>query len=270
MNQDYSQKALLLERVLRQCGEMLIALSAEERASGVWEGEQFKAVADQRAHQFLVRELSTAFPNVPIISEEELEAPCLSQNDDYIIIDPIDGTASFAQGFAGWVTQAAYIKKIPLISGIYAPISDEYFSAIQGRGAFCNGSKLILAESTERPFSIIDNYPQPRGIALAAKNALSIPVYLESGSIALKICRVADNSADLFLKDMHPRDWDIAAPMLLLEEAGGKITDIHGDRLWLGSNDRRHHGLIAAKSATIVDHVLTWLGSKNNLLSVSS
>lgn len=246
------------ERILRECGEMLMKISSIDKADGKWVGEQYKARADSLAHKFLVQELSRFFAGKPVVSEEDDNL--LEINSDYIIVDPIDGTASFSNGFSGWVTQAAYISNnIPIFSGIYAPTTKEYFSAIKGRGAFFNGSQISCHSSKTHPTSIIDNYPKPRGIAHKAMLGLKIPNYIESGSISLKICRVATGSADLFLKDMQPRDWDLAAPMLLLEEAGGVLTNLRGEPIQLGSRDRCHSGLVACRNKAMLDFVLSWL-----------
>lgn len=248
-----------IEKILRECGAMLLECLAAGRTEGEWSGAQFKAKADDLAHDFLVAALSAAFPGVPVVSEEDA-ASIAACADDHFIIDPIDGTASFAHGFAGWVSQAAYVSEgQPVMAGIYAPASDEYFSAISKQGAYCNGRHLCVDSSGELAMTLIDNYPEPRGIARELMQALDIPKYVESGSIALKICRVADRSADLFVKDMSPRDWDVAAPMLLLAEAGGILTDIEGDALELGCPDRCHQGLIAAASPAVAAQARAWI-----------
>ncbi len=254
--------AQVLEKILRDCGVMLLESLAAGRTAGEWSGAQFKAQADDLAHDFLAKALSTAFPGVPVVSEEGTANP-IAVAADHFIIDPIDGTASFAHGFAGWVTQAAYVSEgQPVMAGIYAPASNEYFSALSKQGAYCNGRHLSLSGSGERPMTLIDNYPEPRGIARELMQALPILRYVESGSIALKMCRVADRSADLFVKDMSPRDWDVAAPMLILAEAGGVLTDIEGDALVLGGPERHHQGLIAAASPAVAEQVRTWIASR--------
>lgn len=248
-----------IEKVLRDCGAMLLDCRAAGRTQGEWNGSQFKAKADDLAHDFLVAALGEAFPGVPVVSEEDAAsvAPCTG---DHFIIDPIDGTASFAHGFAGWVTQAAYINDgRPVMAAIYAPAVDEFFSSAKGAGSYCNGHQLRVDESKGNAESLIDNYPEPLGIALELSRALHISKYVESGSIALKICRIADRSADLFVKDMSPRDWDVAAPMLVLTEAGGIISDIAGTPLQLGGSERRHQGLVAAANTAIAKQALTWL-----------
>jgi len=250
-----------IEKILRECGSMLMVCRAAGQTEGVWSGEQFKAAADKFAHDFLVASLGEAFPGIPVVSEEDPASMSVC-TADHFIIDPIDGTASFVHGFAGWVTQIAYVcSNRPVFAGIYAPSSDEYFSAWRGNGAYCNGARLSLSGSTRSAHSLIDNYPEARGITEDLQKALGIPVYVESGSIALKICRIADRGADLFFKSMSPRDWDVAAPMLVLEEAGGIITDAHGFALNLGGAERLHRGLIVAAHSAIIVQVRDWYTS---------
>lgn len=254
--------AQVLEKILRECGEMLLESLVAGRTKGEWIGAQFKAQADDLAHDFLVTALNIAFPAVPVVSEEGGANP-FPGSADHFIIDPIDGTASYVHGFSGWVTQAAYVSECqPVMSGIYAPAYNEYFSALSTQGAYCNGLQLSVNRSCERAMTLIDNYPEPRGFSWELMQALRIPAYVESGSIALKICRVADRSADLFVKDMSPRDWDVAAPMLILVEAGGVLTDIEGNTLVLGRPERDHHGLIAAASSAVADQVSFWNASR--------
>ena len=251
----------IIEKILRECGAILLDCLAEGRTEGNWIDTQFKATADDVAHNFLISSLVNAFPGVPVISEEDRNNNIFYERDHFII-DPIDGTASFAQGFNGWVTQVAYISNgIPVMAGIYAPASNEYFSASRKKGAYCNGYRLNLEKYNHKHLCLIDNYPQPKGLALELMKALQINKYMESGSIALKICRIADGSADLFIKDMTPMDWDLAAPMLVLAEAGGFLTDVNGVGIKLGSKDRRHQGLIAAANPFLAQKVKRWVHS---------
>ena len=225
-------------------------------------GDQFKADADRIAHDFLSNRICSSFPGIPVVSEEN-DASITQKYNEYFIVDPIDGTASFAHGFPGWVTQMAYvINETPVYSGVYAPVSDEYFEADKNHGAYCNKRRLVINDAGENIRTIIDNYPQAKGIALELLNELNIPGYIESGSIALKICRIADGTADLFFKAMEPKDWDLAAPKLIIEEAGGVLRDAYGNEIKLGKSSRHHHGLIAAKNLAMLERVSGWYRSR--------
>jgi len=251
-----------IENSLRECGEILIDLYQNGKTSGIWVDDQFKADADRIAHNFLSNQLHSAFPNIPVVSEED-DASIEKKYHEYFIIDPIDGTASFAHGFSGWVTQIAFVKdEIPIFSGIYAPLSDEYFEAEKNNGAYRNKQKLEICALGNKIKTIIDNYSQPKAITLEVLNALNITNYRESGSIALKICRIADNTADVFFKAMEPKDWDLAAPKLILEEAGGILSDAYGSEIKLGQGNRHHHGLIATKNLVMLEEVSNWYRSR--------
>lgn len=167
--------------------------------------------------------------DVPIVSEENIESQNRSRPDIYWLIDPIDGTRSLVDGFKGWVTQAALIKKKKIIiSVIYAPEFNEMFWAEKNNSAYLNKDKLFITKDDTSKITLIDNYAKPKGIAKKIYYEYPCDAYKESGSISLKICRIADNTANLFVKDVPVRDWDIAAPMLIIEEAGGNLRQLNG------------------------------------------
>ena len=195
---------------------------------GSWEGTQLKTKADLKAHSLLVDELSAIDPAIPVMSEEYPDSWKLIEKDRYFIIDPIDGTASFAGGFPGFVTQVALIEeKRPTLAAIFAPEFGQLFTAILSKGAFLNGDQIHIS-SPDRWNTIIDNYPEPRGVTAEAFKNLHLKTYIECGSISLKICKVAEGAADLFFKNILVRNWDIAAPHLVITESGGVLLDIWG------------------------------------------
>lgn len=239
-----------LGQAVKEVGQELIQLRQRGITNGEWQGTQFKAEADRIAHEILSEKLSKIDSSIPIVSEEDPKS--LSKfPTQYFIIDPIDGTASFAGGFKGYVCQAAYVSngKVEL-AAVFAPELNLLYLAQAQAGASCNGQALRLHRNTSRR-ALIDNYPEPRGLADTAFKRLECTSYVESGSIGLKICRIADGTADLFLKNMNARDWDLAAPMLILEEAGGFISDLQGNSIVLGRESRAHQGLIATADSEL-------------------
>lgn len=250
-----------LAEAVRTTGEMLSALRKQGMTSGKWEGSQFKAVADQIAHDYLSLELTKLDPMIPILSEEDLES-LQSYPETYWLIDPIDGTASFAQGFSGYVCQAALmVNQLPLLASVFAPEHTTMFLAEAGKGATCNG-RLLKTVVKKDKWTLIDNYPQARGLAAEAYTALPCSSYVESGSIGLKICRIAEGVAELFVKDINVRDWDLAAPHLILKEAGGVLNNLTGNEIIYGLPSRQHHGLLACGSTEILSTFVTWSNSR--------
>ncbi len=247
-----------LTKILVDVGSTLVELSALGPIEGTWaDSTQFKAEADRIAHDRLIEALGALTPNLPVVSEEDAVHDRVRPTR-YWLIDPIDGTASYAGGFDGFVTQVALMDTgVPVVAAIHAPALELTYYAEKGQGAYLNGNRLNVKAGDPDRVVLIDNYPEPRGTALAALNELSMTGYVESGSIALKICRVADGKADLFFKNVTLRDWDVAPGELILFEAGGVMTGIdgapfpyHGD--WIKP------GVIAARTETLLNRFEAW------------
>jgi len=246
-----------LSEIVRAVGQRLLEWRDQGITEGKWEGSQFKARADMLSHNMLVQKLKQLTPGMLVISEEDPRSLLAERPDRYWLIDPIDGTASFVQGYPGFVTQVALIERErPQLAAVYGPALKCLYLAVRGQGAFLNGKRLRCIQNQE-PAVLIDNYPEPRGTALLAYEALNLDRYIECGSISLKACKVADGAADVFFKDIVVRDWDLAAPQLVLEEAGGTLLDIYGrDVVYTGSHERA--GVVAACSDAIARRLVSW------------
>jgi 3'(2'), 5'-bisphosphate nucleotidase len=242
---------------LESVGRLLMALRGAGGEQGQWHGTQFKAEADLRAHERMVQELSRLAPGVPVVSEEDVhDSP--PRPEAYFLIDPVDGTASYAGGFDGFVTQAALIEGgRPVLAVVHAPAHGSTWWAERGTGAFLGTRRLQLAPTNGR-LLVIDNYPEPKGIARELVRALPATGYVECGSISLKACRVVEGSADVFVKDVVVRDWDVAPADLLFAEAGGQLTDVDGLPYRYGSPSARR-GVIAVSDPRLAGRVLSIL-----------
>lgn len=242
-----------------QVGNQLLSIPDARRAEGYWVSSQFKSIVDLESHNLLCSFLSSRFPDIPILSEES-DYTCFDSSD-YFIIDPIDGTRSYAQGYPGWVVQAAFVSSgFPQCSVIFAPALDTLYTSVLGKGSFFNYRRLEL-ERSKNLTSITDNYPSPTGISKYLYEKLSLTEYVESGSISLKLCLVASGKADLFVKDMRPRDWDIIPPLLLLSELGCFVSDLNFRSFHLNQKSLSHNGLIACRSMAQVSSIMTVLSS---------
>ena len=239
-----------LSTLVRAAGNELLALRRSASAQGTWLGSQLKTPADDALHRFLSTGLREIAPDIPVISEEDAASHARHRPERYWLIDPIDGTASFSGGFDGFVTQVALMEQSrPSLAAVYAPVPDLLYRAVSGSGATLNGNRLRVRPAPDRKV-LIDNYPEPRGIAKAVYLALGCTGYVESGSIALKICRIADGTADIFFKSHTVRDWDVAPGELVLSEAGGCLSDLRGNPFqYVGGFDK--NGVVAAHSAAL-------------------
>ena len=234
-----------------------------EALRGVWEGDQFKAGADARAHRALSDRLTAIDPDIPVVSEEDPGSLARERPPRYWLIDPVDGTASYAHGFPGYVTQAALvIGDRPEVAAVYAPESRTLYTAVRGRGARRDGVPLPRHPAVPPGHGVLtDNTPEPCGIAARVAERFGYGGYLESGSISLKLCLIAEGTAHLFVKDVPVRDWDVAAPGLVLAETGGLLTRLDGTPFpYRGGYE--HTGLVGGADPATCRTVARWLTAR--------
>lgn len=244
--------------IVKNIGIQLKNWHQKKMFDGVALANDFKAEVDQLAHQQYVTALKKMTPDIPVISEEDLIPHQFLRPSTYWLIDPLDGTSSFVKGFNTFVTQVALIEhQKPVIGIVYAPMFDQLYTAQFGYGAYLNGQRLRL-DAYKKVNILIDNTPKPQGNAALVAQRLGFSGYVECGSIGLKICRVADGSADLFFKDVVVRDWDIAAPMLILQEAGGIIMRFDG-RPFVFDKESQFNGLVASVNISECQRVISCL-----------
>lgn len=213
------------------------------------EREQHRA--DMWAHQRLTSLLDRAFPGIVIISEED----AYHQHDrptEYWLIDPIDGTASWSGGFSGFVCQAAFIRNGRVEFGaIHAPILNRTWTASFGQGAYVDNERLPDRKPCQGSPRVVDNYPEPRGVCRIVMDALAPARYLESGSIGLKAALVAEGTADLFVKDVVVRDWDVAPALAVMGEVGGITCRTDGGEYEFAGSYEKPDGVIFASDQVL-------------------
>ncbi|BBN99872.1 MULTISPECIES: inositol monophosphatase family protein [Sporolactobacillus] len=193
---------------------------------------------DQQNEARITERIKAAFPDHQIISEESQfgHTNYSSLDEDYYcwIVDPLDGTVNYVHDFTYYCVSIGVAKKGKLVAGVvYDPNRKELFSAVQGKGAYLNGKRIRVSErsikqsvghtgytaadwSTDSPlrFEFSKCYARLRNIKIA-------------GSAGLDLAYTACGRIDAFWqRSLSP--WDIAAGILLVSEAGGRITDFSG------------------------------------------
>ena len=240
-----------------QAGKDLLANKKKYLGHGYWNNGQFKNKADLVFHDFYDSKLKKIL-NIDVVSEENNSN--VQKNNLYWIVDPIDGTASYANGYKGFVTQAALIKdQKPILSCIFAPSMNLLFVGIKNKGAYVN-NKLIVSKR-KKNLKLIDNFEVPMGISKYVYNKLNLQHYVECGSIGLKCCYIALGRADIFIKDIAVRNWDIAPAQLILSESGCLIRNFFGQEIILGKKEKIK-GLLVCKSNLLLKKILNVIKHK--------
>ena len=166
--------------------------------------------------------------DVPVLTEENSSPKVNSNISEFWLVDSIDGTLSYVNGFLSYVTQFAHICDGVAIYGlVYAPEYDDLYEGIFQFGAFKNGIK-IQSDYRSEFTTIVDNTRTPNKIVKSLMDDFGIANYVMSGSIGLKLCLVADGQADLFVKLNSLEAWDVAPAALVLKEAGGFACNVDG------------------------------------------
>ena len=194
--------------------------------------------ADLAAEDMFRNLIARRFPDHVVIGEETAAAPALRDAPMQWIIDPVDGTTNFAHGLALFsVSIALRIDGVLTVGVVYDPINEELFTAEHGEGSRLNGQRLRVTRTTTLvdamlctgfPYTIGED--RARQVDVFAAFLGEARAIRRLGSAALDLAYVATGRFDGFWEErLHP--WDIAAGVLLVEEAGGRVTGMDGGPL---------------------------------------
>jgi len=199
----------------------------------------YVTIADKKSEEYLVKGLQSEFPDIGICAEESTE---LSGKGRFLI-DPLDGTHNFMHGIPHFCVSMAYELDSKMNLGVvYDPIKEELFQAEKGKGAFLNGHSIKPSNIKNFEKALITLGFPPTAYHRRDKfmNAIKdLIIKVNSvrlfGSAALNLAYLASGRIDGDIEfGLSP--WDVAAGWLLVEEAGGLITDENGlDSILMGN-----------------------------------
>ncbi len=195
--------------------------------------------ADLQSEQAIASAIQNRFADHTILGEEEHDGEIDAH--DLWIIDPLDGTNNFAHRIPHFAISIAYYRDGRPECGIVVnPARSDWYWAVKGQGAFHNGRKLqVDAAKTLREAIVACGFYYDRG-ALMESTLAAIHAFFKQeihgirrfGTAALDFCQVADGLFGAFF-EYKLQPWDLAAGRLIVEEAGGKVTDGLGQPLQL-------------------------------------
>ena len=200
--------------------------------------------ADMAAHHCLLKGLKALNPVYPIISEESAALPFAerSQWSTYWLIDPLDGTREFVKRNGEFTVNVALIHQHkPVLGVVYVPVTQDCYYAAVGIGSF-------KQKGEAEPASIRTRQPAPVRVMVAGSRShpsQQLAAYLDklkdydimSVGSSLKFCLVAEGKADIYPRLGPTSEWDTGAAQCVLEQAGGQVTDLHGQTLTYNSKD---------------------------------
>jgi myo-inositol-1(or 4)-monophosphatase len=218
--------------------------------------------ADLASEDLIISIIRAEFPDHYILTEEAGNLP--TDSNYKWIIDPIDGTVNFAHLIPLCCVSIGVEKDGEVIMGaIYNPFIDEFYFAEKGKGAFCNDKPINVSSQKSVSLScLVSGFPytyvdEPNGALEVFARFVRAGVSVRRlGSAAMDLCWVACGRFDgYFEQSLKP--WDSAAGFLLVNEAGGKVTNFEGDPY--SPYDKK----IIATNGTIHDELFEWLHKTN-------
>jgi myo-inositol-1(or 4)-monophosphatase len=201
--------------------------------------------ADIAVDALLRERLGGAAPGIGWLSEESVDDPARLDCRLVWIVDPIDGTRGYIAGMPDWAVSAALVENGRPIAGcLFAPVTDEFFMAVAGKGATRNGGPI--AASPGAGLADIRMAGPKNFLERVAAIAPPFTTMPRVHSLALRLGRVAEGTIDAAIAGGSSHDWDLAAADLLVHEAGGALTPFSGEALTYNRAVPRHGMLVAA------------------------
>ncbi len=211
---------------------------------------------DEQAQAAIAQILHRAFPQIPVVAEEGPAS--IPKSGCYWLVDPLDGTTNYAHGYPFFAVSIALVEQgYPMVGVVYNPLLDELFAAQRGGGATLNGQPIRVSTTEDLGHSLLasgfpyDAWSVPRNNSQEWSRFLRQVTSLRSdGAAALDLCHVAAGRIDGYW-ELALEPWDMAAGALIVEEAGGRVTQVDGAPFHLGqpsilaSNGRIHPAMVA-------------------------
>lgn len=259
----YERELEIAEGLARKAGAVILDFYAKEIIA-----EQKLSVdnfyepvteADRAASRIIVDGLQEAFPDDAVLSEEEKDDPVarLTKKRAWIV-DPIDGTAGFVQKDGDFAVHIGLAEDgEPIVGVVYLPDFDYMYSAAKEQGAFVNkvGQIKKLQVSSKDRFTemaiAVTRHHWSKKMNRVLKE-FRFREMCRRGSVGLKIGLITEQECDIYIHlGSRTKLWDTCAPQIILEEAGGRLTDIFGSKYRYDIEDlQNHNGILATNGVS--------------------
>lgn len=233
-----------------QAGEAILAVRSRGFATSRKLDESPVTEADHAAEALITAGLRAATPDIPVVAEEEVAAGRITlPGARFWLVDPLDGTREFAKGRDDFAVCVGLVEGGHAVLGaVGAPVAGAVYGGIVGKGAWrrdAAGTTPISARAAPAGGIVVvasRHYSDDPRLAPFLEGR-QVAEVIHMGS-ALKFCRVAEGSADLYPRFGRTMEWDTAAAQAMLEAAGGRVARLDGGELRYGKPGWENPGFV--------------------------
>lgn len=239
----------VVTEAIQAAGQAIVRIADEHYQVGATQADRRVVTeADLEADRILRGRITQAFPQDGWLSEETREDNSRFDRRRTWIVDPMDGTREFVMRNPEYVVSVGLVENgIPILGVIYNPLSQDLYAAVQGQGTTLNGQSVFCDHALNgRPKVEVSRSDIEKGRFSDYAEDLDLS---PCGSIAYKLARLAAGQADATLSVTPKNEWDIAAGVILVTEAGGRVTDLAGKPYQFNQANTLVNGVIAATEA---------------------
>ena len=229
----------------------------EQKVNALQETEEVTA-ADREANELIVDRLRKEFPADGILAEESTDTEHRLEKDRVWLIDPMDGTKNFIRRDGDFAVQIGLaVNGESVLGTVYQPVREVLYRAVRGGGSW-------IEEKTEPARRMtVSSRTNPNEMVLASSRSHRSPRMervvstfqfkdeVRRGSVGFKIGLITEQQADLYLHlSPSTKQWDTCGPEIILQEAGGRLTDLFGQPLrYNGVRIDNRNGIVATNGA---------------------
>ncbi|HEV7682148.1 MAG TPA: 3'(2'),5'-bisphosphate nucleotidase CysQ [Pyrinomonadaceae bacterium] len=268
--QSYVRELRIALELAREAGAAILdfyegPLDIEQKASAD-DGEPVTQ-ADKLANEIIVSRLQREFPGDGILAEESIDTAHRLDKSRVWMIDPLDGTTGFIEGNGDFAVQIGLSENGNCVLGVvYQPLTGVLYRAVQADGAWIERPNLEPEQgrvSDNRDVATMRlaasrSHPSPRMDKVL--QAFGLKEKVLRGSVGIKVGLIIEQQCDLYVH-LSPRtkQWDTCAPEVILNEAGGRITDLFGHPLRYNHADVQNRNGVVASNGVSHDHIVELL-----------
>ena len=224
--------------------------------------------ADRLANEIIVQRLGKEFPEDGILAEESIDTERRLGKSRVWMIDPLDGTTGFIEGNGDFAVQIGLAENGECVLGVvYQPLTGVLYRAVRGGGAW------VERPEAEPERTRVSDHMDLATMRLAASRShrsprmdrvvqsFGVKQEVRRGSVGIKVGLIVEQQCDLYVH-LSPRtkQWDTCAPEIILQEAGGKLTDLFGQPLRYNSPEVQNRNGIVASNGVAHQEVIAALG----------